>query len=119
MTDDRLGYATRLDQQVELDAGFYAHAIEHVHQILRRQITGGARCVRTPADAGNGSIEIANAELEPHERVCEGRAARIVQMQRQLGRSDLAEKRLHDALRLQRRTDADGVAERHLVAAEL
>ena len=41
-TDDGLGDAPRFDEQIEIDPGFYAQAVEHVNQVFGCEVAGGA-----------------------------------------------------------------------------
>src|SRR4051812_2258242 len=81
-TDHGLCHAPGFDQLVEIDAGLDAHAVQHVDEIFGGQVAGGTRSVGAAAQASDCGIEIANAELQPHERVGERRAASVMKMQR-------------------------------------
>ena len=72
----------------------------------------------TAAEPGHRGVEVAEAELEPHQGVGQRGAAGVVQVKRELLRRERRQEQLRRCAGLQRRADADGVAEGHLVAAE-
>ena len=115
--DDALRHLPRFDQALEVDPGLDAHAVEHVDEVLRRDVARRAGRVRAAAEAPHRRIEVADPHLEPDEDVGERRAARVVHVHRDLLARDLREDELEDSLRLARRPGADRVAERDLVAA--
>src|SRR5690606_13492227 len=81
---DALGDRARLDELVQIDAGGDAHAVQHVHQIFGGQVAGGARGVGAATEAGDRRVERVDAAFQPDQRVGQGRAARVVQVQGEL-----------------------------------
>jgi len=83
---DRLGDAAGFDQLLEVDAGLDAQAVQHVDEILGREVARGTRRVRAAAEASDGGVEVADPLVQADERVGEGRAPRVVQVQGELVR---------------------------------
>src|SRR5688500_2425504 len=64
-TTEMIGDETAgIAQPVEVDPGFDSEAMQHVHDVLRRNVAGRAFRVRTSAETGNARVERRDAELE-------------------------------------------------------
>ncbi len=96
----------------------YAHAVEQVDEVLGGEVAGGARRVGAAAQPAHRRVEGGDAGLEPDEDVGERRPAGVVHVHRDGAGAGAPEEEVQDLARLVGRADADGVAERHLVAAQ-
>ena len=59
----------RFDEAIEVDARGDAHTVEHVHEVFRGDVSGGARSIGATADTSHRAIEVANPELEANHEV--------------------------------------------------
>lgn len=117
--DQALGDAPRLDEAVEIDAGIDTHPMEHEDEIFRRQIAGGAWCVRAAAHSTDARVKIANAHFQTDQDVRESRAAGVVHVHRHSFGWHFRSKEIEDIASLPRRTDAYRVADGNLIAAHV
>src|SRR3954454_6593349 len=53
--DEALGFARSVDECVEVNAGVDAHVLDHVHELLRRDVATRAGRVRAAAEPADGS----------------------------------------------------------------
>jgi len=119
VTQLRFDTARRGQHPVEADTGLDAEAVQHIEQILGRQVPGGARSVRAAAEAAGGGIERGDAEIQRGEHVRQGSAARVVEVEREAIERDARGDGVDDEGNLARVGDADGVAHRDLVCAHV
>ena len=76
-THHRFRNLTCLEQLLWIDAGVHAHVMKHVDEVFGGQVPRSARRIRTAAQAANGCIEVANAQLEADEHIGQRLAARV------------------------------------------
>jgi histidinol phosphatase-like PHP family hydrolase len=107
---DRLGCA---DDLVEIHAGLGAEPVEHVHQVLGREVPGRAGGVRAAAQPAGRGVEGPDPEIERGQHVGERGTARVVQMQCDLPGGYLGGEAGEQRSYLPRMGDADRVADRH------
>src|SRR5258708_13191862 len=79
----------RLAQFVEINPGFIPHALQKRDQIFGGKIAARSRAVRAAPEAGRGGIKLADAGIEPGERVGKTAAISVVEMKRQFSRRKL------------------------------
>ena len=115
--DEALGHPPGFDQSIEVDAGRDPHSVEHVDEILGRQIAGRARRVGASSEPADARVEIANTDFQSNEDVGKRRPARVVHVHGELLGADGANHELENPMRMTRSTDPDRVAERNLIAA--
>jgi len=96
MTDDGRSNLACFDQFVEVNAGLNAHAVQHVDEILRREVPCRTRRERTAAEAAHRGVERAHAELEPDDHVGERGAARVVHVHRERRRRVIRQEKPED-----------------------
>ena len=104
------------------DAGLPAHPVEQVEEVLRRQVSGGSRGVRTACRARRPrSRRSGRPERSPSHDVRERRPARVVEVEGEPLRAGppASTAFAHDLRHLRRDGDPDRVADRDLVAPEL
>lgn len=104
---------------LEVDAGLDAEAVEQVDHVFACHV---ARCpfrVGAAAEAGDGAVYHRNAFFQHRVEVGQRLAVGVVEVGGELGHGHLAAHRLEHALGLEGGAHADGVAQRHLVAAHL
>ena len=92
MADERFDRARGRGDAFEPHARGDAETVEQVDEILGGEVAGGARRIRTSAQAAGRRIEDRDARLEAGIDVDERRAARVVKVQGQLRCRDA----LHD-----------------------
>src|SRR5215471_13800097 len=71
----------RLDHAGKADSRLDAETLQHVEEVLRREVAGRARGVRAAAEAPGGGVERRDAALEPRVDVGEPGPARVVEVQ--------------------------------------
>src|SRR5260221_8077441 len=79
----------RLAQFVEINPGFIPHALQKRDQIFGGKIAARSRAVRAAPEASRGGIKLADAGIEPGERVGKTAAISVVEMKRQFSRRKL------------------------------
>ena len=109
----------RRDQFWHIDAGRNAHALEHVDDILGRDVPRRTGGIGATAEAAGGGIDHAAALFHPGIEIGERLPIGVVEMHGEIGHRHIARHRAQQMPRLQGRADADGVAERDFVAAEV
>ena len=104
----------------QIDAGLDAQAVEHPHQVLGREVAGGAAGVGTSAEATGAGVEGGDALLEGGVGVGQGLAIGVVEVHGQLvaGHARIDERRDQPA-DVAGRAHTDGVAEAELVGPEV
>ena len=102
-----------------IDAGRNSQAFEHVDHVLGCDIAGRAGGVGAAAETAGGGIDHAAALLHPGIEIGQRLAVGVVEMHREIGHRHVAGDRAQEFPGLQGRADADGVAERDFVAAEV
>jgi hypothetical protein len=110
---------TGVDQRVEVDAGVDAEPAQQPDHILGRDIARGARGIGATAEAGDGTVEDADAHLQRGVDVGRGHAVGVVEMPGDLLQRDAPRHGLDHVLGALRRAGAYGVAEADFVAAHL
>ena len=96
----------------------YAHAIEHVHHILRRNVAGGAARIGAATQPRNRRIDSGNAVLQADQNVRQRLPVGVVAVQGELLCRYVRQQCVQQALGAAGRPRTNGVAERHLVAAQ-
>src|SRR5689334_13121169 len=105
-----------LDDLGQHDAGFDPETLEHVGEVLSREIARGAGRVGTSSQTAGRSVEGRDPALEPRIDVGESGPSRIVKVQGEHAARDAGfVERLDDVVDARRGRDADRVAERDLV----
>src|SRR5215207_4705077 len=114
--EDRGDVAGAGEEGLEVDAGVDAHLVEHRHEVLGRDVAGGARRHRAAAELAEAGLIRLAARLERGEDVRESLPAGVVEVGRQL--DVVAERRAcvrEEAADLARVRHAGGVAEGDLL----
>src|SRR5688572_21330358 len=114
VADVRLDPAGGLDRAREIDARRYAHPLEHVDQVLGRDVAGRGRRERAAAEPAEARVEDPGPGHDGGIGVREARVPRVVEMSAQGdGRNGLghAAEHLGD---LARHADADRIGDRDL-----
>src|SRR5262249_45330417 len=101
---------------LQVDAGLYPQAVEHVDHVLGGDVAGRALGVGAAAQARDRAVEGLHAQLERGVDVGERLAIGVVVVPAYPGDRDLSRDRLDHRADLLRGAHANGVAERHLVA---
>ena len=67
--DEVLGEARALDQPRVVHARLDPHLVQHVHQVLGGDVSGGALRVGAAAQAAHGTVEDGHARLEAGQEI--------------------------------------------------
>ncbi len=102
------------DEGLEIDARGDAEAVQGVHQVFGREVPGGARRKRAPAEATGRRIERRDPVGQRRQDVGHRHAARVVDVQGEMSGGHTTAQRLEHALDLAWMRDADRVAHGHL-----
>ena len=100
-----------LQQLAEINAGVVSHVVEHIHQVLRGQITGGTGRERTASQPAQGGLDRRHTTLDGRQGIHHAHIAGVVDMHLQ---GHLGIRLLHGAdclPHLPGIRHADGVAE--------
>src|ERR1700685_2357108 len=100
----------------KIASGVNTHAMQHIDDVFCGYIAGCAGSRRATAQAGPGAIDHGYAELDRGEDVSKRLSPCVMEVDSQSADRHMGCDILQHALRLQRRTNADGIAERDLVA---
>src|ERR1700722_9967835 len=117
--DQPADFVGRRHQFCHVDPGRNTHALHHVDDVLGRDIAGSAGGVGAAAETAGGGIDHPGALLHTGIEIRQRLAIGVMEVHREMGDRHAAGHRAQQALCLERRTDADGVAERNFVATEL
>src|SRR5579884_1627863 len=112
-------HPTGFSELLQIDAGFNAHAVQHIDKILSSQIAGGAGGIRTTTQTGNGTVNDGNSKLQAGQDIGQGLTVGVMKMDREIRNWHALCHGLDQTLRLARGSDADRIAERNFVAAEI
>src|SRR5882672_3135361 len=104
------------DQSAEVDARLDPLAVQHVDEVLRRDVARRPRREGTAADASDRRVEQGSARLNCGVGVCESGVARVVQVD--ADRKSQSGDGLDEPADPARRADADRVGKDDLVRAE-
>jgi hypothetical protein len=77
---EALDHAANLDQAFEVDAGVEPHRLQHEGGVLHHDVAGRTRSPRAAAEAAEGGVEAAHADLQGRENIRETEPARVVEM---------------------------------------
>ena len=120
MINVRLDTCRRGDHPLQADAGVNAEPVEHVEQILRRQIPRGSRGIRATAEPAGGRVEHGDASLQRGVDVDQRRPPGVVKMHGDLRHLDAARgDRVDHRAHLARMSDPDRIAQRYFAGAHL
>src|ERR1700687_75432 len=114
-SDRLLGDLPSGDQGVHLDSGVDVKTVEHEDEIFGRQISGGARRIWTPSQPSDARVNGTDSGGQADQGVCQRRATRIVQVQRELRRLEVLEQAFEDDRGLAGGAHADRVADAQLM----
>src|SRR6267378_3967326 len=103
----------------QVDARFYSQTVEHVDHVFSRDVARSALGVGAAAEARHRAVESSHTRLERRVNVRKRLPVGVVVMTAELGHRDLFCDGLDHRADASRRSDADRVAERDLVAAHL
>src|SRR5690606_32288386 len=78
----RLRDSPCLDQPLKVDAGGDAHAVQHVDQVLSREVPRGTGSIWATAQARHRGVEVAIAEVQADQSVRQRGAPGVVQVER-------------------------------------
>ena len=92
----------RSQSLVQIDSCIEAHELQHVYDFFAADVACGTRGVGTATQATQRRVEAASANAQGRCDIGKSHAARIVEVQRQIGLRILSEKPLGDALDLRR-----------------
>src|SRR4029077_18464160 len=71
----------RIQQFLQINSSFVAHAYQKVDKILRREIPACARAIRTPAQTRGGRVKLADTGFESRQCVGQPPAIRVMEME--------------------------------------
>ncbi len=109
-----------LHEGVEVDTGRDAETVQLPEQVLGREVAGGALGVRAAAQPAGAGVDGGDTVLQGDESVGEGLAVGVVEVHRQQPHIDvLRGQGVEQGEDLAGRADADRVAERQLVDAQV
>src|SRR6185312_6812877 len=109
----------RFHQLVEIDAGFDAHALQHICDVFAGHVAGRAFCVGAAAGTGDRTVHHAYTFFEAHEDVRKRLVVGVMEVHGQRLHRDFVRHRVQHCAGFHRRTDTDGIAQRNFVAAKL
>src|SRR6218665_3928810 len=108
-----------IDEFVQVDAGLYVHAVQHIHHVFGSHIACGAPGIGAAAQAGDRAVVLPQAHLQRGQGVGQRLAVGVMEMARNGVDAVMLQRRLHGALHLARCAHADGVGHAHMLHADL
>ena len=118
MLDQRFELTRGRDQAVEIHPGLVAHALQHVHDILGRDVARRTRRIGAAADAAQRHVERPDARIDSRDGVDEAHRSRVVKMSGHLQTRIALDRALAQRVDLRGIRHASGVAQRDAAHAE-
>ncbi len=107
------------DRSVQRHAGLVSGSLQHVEQVLGRDVAGRGRRERTAADPSKARIECRHSRLHRGVGVCESGVSRVVEMAAQAHSRERLAYPSDDLGYLRRDAHSDRVGQRDLVRTRL